>query len=69
MSNYRFVEELFSYDKLVGNHNYQFVAFVYSTWHLDNVMANMRINDFDHGLIVVLPSSTRRFIDENFQHF
>lgn len=68
MSNYRFVEDLSSYDKLVSNLNYQFVAFVYSTWHLDNVMANMRTNDFDHGLIVVLPSSTRRFIDENFQH-
>ena len=48
--------------------NYQFIAYVYSTWHLDNVMANMLIKGVTKGLIFVLPLELKRFVKANFDH-
>lgn len=52
----------------ININNYQFIAYVYSTWHLDNVMANMLIKDVYEGLIFLLPLKEKRFIEPNFDH-
>lgn len=68
MSNYRYIDNFTSFYQLGETFDFQFVAFVYSTWHLDNVIANMHLYSLDSGLIIVLPSVSRRFIAENFNH-
>lgn len=47
---------------------YQFIAFVYSSWHLDNLLACMKLDNLTHGLIFLMPLNRKRFPEYYFSH-
>lgn len=46
--------------------NFQFIAFIYSSWHFDNLISCMDLYNVSKGVIILMPTGVNRFPDYYF---
>lgn len=62
--------EKYSLDFLSEEHlglcKFQFIAFIYSSWHFDNLVSCMDLYEVSKGVIILMPTGVNRFPDYYF---